>query len=337
MLYGHAHVSSFGRSDPRIHAITMTDRRTTTSPLDVKIIGAGIGGLSAAISCALAGHRVSVLESARELAEIGAGFQITPNASRILKQYGVLDKLGPQAAEPTFLQVRRWSDGKVLSRTDDFNNEMKRKYNAPFLDLHRVDVQRTLADRARELGAHIRLGATVEDVDFDTARVTLAGGQKLQADLLVGADGIWSKCRQRFLAATGRPDDTPLPTGDLAYRIVLHLNDVQDQEIRDIISKPSCQFWIGPEAHVVAYSIRNGTMSNIVLLVPDNLPPGVARQAGDINEMRAIFKNWDPVLNRFLDHVKTIDKWKLMHRTELDSWISPRSNFVFIGDACHAM
>lgn len=311
--------------------------RKTSCPLDIKIVGAGMSGLATAVSCALAGHKVLVLEGARELAEIGAGFQITPNGAKVFKQIGILDALEPKAAEPTFLQVRRWSDGKILSRTDNFDKEMRRKYDAPFWDLHRVDVQRALADRARELGVEVRLGSRVEDIDFDAAKVTLKDGEVLQADLLVGADGLWSRCRQKFLAAQGKTEDAPLPTGDLAYRIVLDIKTVEDQEIKDIVSRPSAQFWIGPEAHVVAYSIRGGTMSNIVLLVPDDLPEGVSRSEGSIEEMRAIFKNWDPILNRFLDHVTAIDKWKLMHRPELDSWISPKSNFVFVGDACHPM
>ncbi|KAI7585829.1 FAD/NAD(P)-binding domain-containing protein [Hortaea werneckii] len=78
-------------------------------------------------------------------------------------------------------------------------------------------------------------------------------------------------------------------------------------------------------------------MFNIVLLVPDNLPADVARQPGSLDEMRQIFANWDPVLNRFLDQVKTVDKWKLMHRPELHSWVSDNYNFVFVGDACHPM
>lgn len=238
------------------------------------------------------------------------------------------------AAEPTLLQVRRWKDGKILSRTEDWNGEMKGKYDAPFWDLHRVDVQRTLAESAKELGVVIRLGARVENIDFDNASILLVGGENVQCDLLVGADGIWSKCRQRFLAAKGLEEDAPLPTGDLAYRIVLSVDDVQDDFVKEWISKPSCQFWIGPNAHVVAYSIRGGTVSNMVLLVPDNLPPDVARQSGSLEEMRAIFSDWDPTLNLFLDQVKTVEKWKLMHRPELESWISDKSNFVFIGDAC---
>ncbi|KAK4615668.1 FAD-dependent monooxygenase OpS4 [Fulvia fulva] len=311
--------------------------KTNVSPLDIKIVGAGMAGLSAAISCALAGHNVVVLEGARELAEVGAGFQVTPNGCRVLQQYGLLEDLRRSAAEPTLLQVRRWSDGKVLSRTDDFNVEMKSKYNAPFWDLHRVDVQRALAAKAKELGVEVRLGSRIEDVDFDQATIRLASGETLQADLIVGADGLWSKCRQKFLMSKGLEPDIPIPTGDLAYRIVLEVNEVKSQEVKDWISQPTCQFWIGPEAHVVAYSVRNGQMINIVLLVPDNLPPDVSKQSGSLEEMRAIFNHWDPMLNRFLDEVKSVEKWKLMHGAELDSWISPKSNFVFVGDACHSM
>jgi salicylate hydroxylase len=162
--------------------------------------------------------------------QIGAGLQITPNASKIFQQLGVFDVLEAKAAEPTFLQVRRYSDGKILSRTDDFNEDMRRKYGAPFLDLHRVDVQRALADRTKELGARVRLGSRVADIDFDKPSVKLESGEELQADLIVAADGLWSKCRERFLASKGK-EDSPLPTGDLAYRIVLNLDEVDDPEL----------------------------------------------------------------------------------------------------------
>ncbi|GAB7359331.1 hypothetical protein MBLNU230_g5982t1 [Neophaeotheca triangularis] len=314
----------------------MATKQVSPAPLDIVIVGAGLSGLSAAISCALGGHSVLVLEGAKELAEIGAGLQITPNASKLFQHWGIEKALESKAAEPTFLQVRRYADGKILSRTDAFNEDMRGKYGAPFWDMHRVDLQWALVDRAKELGVKLQLDAKVTDIDFDKPSLVLEGGKVIDADLLVAADGLWSRCREKFLAST-RQADSPLPTGDLAYRIVLKLQDIDDPELREWVAKPSCQFWIGPGSHVVAYSLRNGEMFNIVLLVPDNLPANVARQAGSIEEMRELFKDWDPVLNRFLDQVKSVDKWKLMHRPELESWISEKSNFVFIGDSCHPM
>jgi salicylate hydroxylase len=263
--------------------------------------------------------------------------QCTPNATKIFKHYGILDLLEPQAAEPSFLAVRRYSDGKLLSRTDDFGQKMRSKYNAPFWDLHRVDVQRALVEKAKSLGVSVRLAARVTDIDFDLPSVTLQSGETLQADLIVAADGLWSKCRQKYMELIGEEAGEPLPTGDLAYRIILKTDDVQDQQLKDWIANPSCQFWIGPDSHVVAYSVRNGTMFNLVLLVPDDLPANVARQPGSLEEMRRLFENWDPILNRFLDQVKSVDKWKLMHRPELEHWVNEKSNFVFIGDSCHPM
>jgi salicylate hydroxylase len=245
--------------------------------------------------------------------------------------------LQPKAAEPSYMAVRRYSDGKILSWTDKFDAEMRRKYGAPFWDLHRVDLQAALYERAKQLGVRIRLGARVVDVDFDAPVLRLESGEELRSDLIVAADGLWSKSREEFLAAKGTPDE-PLPTGDLAYRIVLRLEDLEDdRELYNWVANSAYNLWIGPQAHVVAYSVRGGTMLNIVLLVPDNLPLGVTRQSGSLEEMRDIFKEWDPVLNRFLDHVKTVDKWKLMHRSELDSWVSDKNNFVFIGDSAHSM
>lgn len=265
--------------------------------------------------------------------QIGAGLQITPNASGLLQKWGLSEAIESLAAEPTFLAVHRYSDGKVLAMEEDFDVKMRKKYGAPFVDMHRVDLQKCLYSRALELGVNIRMGARVREVHCDAAKVILESGEKLVGDLVVGADGLWSRCRESFLGQK----DQPLPTGDLAYRIVLTLDQISDPELRAWISKPSVHFWIGPRSHAVAYSLRASTMYNIVLLCPDDLPEDVARQTGSVEEMREIFAGWDPILTRFLDHVTSVDKWKLMHRPELESWTNEQGNFVLIGDACHPM
>lgn len=140
------------------------------------------------------------------------------------------------------------------------------------------------------------LNAKVTNVDFgsasgEKARVKTLEGQKYEADLIVGADGLWSSCRSTML---GR-NDPPLPTGDLAYRIVLKLESISDPKLRAMVQDPACRFWAGPDAHVVAYSMRGGNMYNVVLLVPDDLEEGVARTQGNLDEMRKLFEGWDPV------------------------------------------
>jgi salicylate hydroxylase len=299
--------------------------------LRVIIVGAGLSGIATAISAALSGQSVEVIEQAQELAEVGAGLQITPNASRLLKYWKLRDSLWEAAAEPTKLTVHRYS-GEVLAHDGAFDKGIRAKYdNAPFVDLHRVDLQQGLYARAQDLGVTFHLGERIERIDFDTTTVHSVAGKHYTGDLIVAADGLWSQCREAF---EGRKDE-PLPTGDLAYRIVLTSDQVTDPELKALVENPEVHFWIGPGAHAVGYSVRGGKMYNIVLLVPDNLPPGVSRQPGSVEEMKELFVGWDPwyvhlvrhenaranhlfhfSLNKFLNYVTSgsIDKWKLMHR-----------------------
>lgn len=155
-------------------------------------------------------------------------------------EWGLEKDIQEPTAEPTFLAVRRYSNGEVLTTEKDFNVKMRAKYGAPFIDLHRVDLQKVLYDKAVHLGATVRLGARVVKVFPETSKVITEAGEMYAGDLIVGADGLWSQCREALL---GRKD-SPLPTGDLAYRIVLDLDQITDPELRDWISQPSCNFWI---------------------------------------------------------------------------------------------
>ncbi|PWY91381.1 FAD binding domain protein [Aspergillus sclerotioniger CBS 115572] len=319
------------------NSIIWRDDKTTKmsrheSHLDIIIVGAGLSGLATAICCTMSGHTVIVLEQAKELAEVGAGLQITPNASRLFSHWKLPEKLWKDAAEPTSLTVHRYT-GEVLAHEASFDRNIRSKYSAPFIDLHRVDLQQALYARAKELGVTFHLDERVDSINFDTTTVTTLKGKTISGDLIVAADGLWSRCRE----CLGGKKDDPIPTGDLAYRIVLTADQISDPDLKAWVENPTVHFWIGPGAHAVGYSLRGGKMLNIVLLVPDDLPPGVSRQAGSQEEMMRLFVGWDPILTRFLGYVNGVDKWKLMHHAEMESWINDKSNLVFIGDACHPM
>ena len=240
--------------------------------------------------------------------KVGAGLQVTPNATRILRTWNVSENLWRSGAEPSSLSVHRYT-GKLLAHDEVFGQRMRDDYGHPFVDLHRVDLQLALYERAKGLGVKFVLGQRVEHVDFDGPSIRTGSGLILNADLIVAADGLWSRCRSDYTQS----QQLPRPTGDLAYRVVLRLDQIDDPELRSWVENPTVHFWIGPGAHAVGYSLRGGQMYNIVLLVPDDIPDGVGKQAGSVTEMRALFKDWDPILTKFLDLVEDVDKWKLMH------------------------
>lgn len=274
---------------------------------------------------------------------------MTPNSTRILQRWGLSDRLWREAAEPTALTVHRYT-GKVLAHEDNFHKNIRKKYQAPFLDMHRVDLQLSLYDKAKELGIGFHLGEKVDSIDFEQGEIATESGKKAKADIIVAADGLWSKCQTCFLGK----QVPPLPTGDLAYRVVLDLEQVADDpELSAWVSNPTVHFWIGPGTHVVGYSMRAGKMYNLVLLSPDDLPEGVSRKPGNLEEMKAYFAEWDPILRRFLEKVDSVEKWRLMHSMslfrcrsksrrsgksltwcdlgeDLPSWVNDKSNLVFV-------
>lgn len=236
-------------------------------------------------------------------------------------------------AEPEYYIVRRYSDGSILYKDEDWIAKMRKRYGAPFVDVHRGELQMIMYKHALDVGVQVLLGQEVDSVNTEAAQVTTTLHQTYHGDLIVGADGLWSKCREALLGCK----DEPQPTGDLAYRILLDMNELTDPEVRSVISRPGNNLWIGPGSHAIGYPVKAGSLFNLVLLRPDDLPEGVRVQNGDLAELKTIFETWDPRLSNILSKAKSVQKWKLMHREELQSWSNAKGNFVLLGDSCHPM
>lgn len=286
-----------------------------------------------------------MLEAASEIGEVGAGIQVLPNSARVLHSWGLLDSLEPYATKPSHCNFIGWR-GNYLSTMDYMGYATAS--GAPFWDFYRMNLHKCLLRRAADLGAKLITNARVTSFSpgEDTSAVGTADGRTFEADLVVGADGINSKMREIFL---GR-EDPPIPTGDLAYRLLLNTDKMrEDPELRRFVEEPQVNYWIGPDKHAVNYVLRSTAASsdtcleepnllfNMVLLVPDDLPADANTLEGNIDEMRAHFADWDPRIPKLLSLCDSVLKWRLMIRPGLEpTWSHPSGTFTMLGDAVHA-
>ncbi|KAK1637732.1 FAD binding domain-containing protein [Colletotrichum phormii] len=321
----------------RYYLIQEKQQRDASSKLHVIIVGAGLGGLGAAISTLFAGHDVTVLEAASNIGEVGAGIQVLPNAARVLFSWGLEEKLEKYATKPQKCNFIGWK-GNFLSEMD-YHKYTAAAGDFPFWDFHRSDLHRCLLERAVELGAKLETNAKVDTFtispDNTTATVYLVGGRSLTCDLLVGADGINSKLREEFLC---KPDPPQL-TGDLAYRLLLNTADMlKDPELKHFVENPQVNYWVGPDKHAVNYVLKGGQLFNMVLLVPDDMPvDGGNTLQGNMEEMRGHFAGWDPRISKMLQMCDEVLKWRLCIRPGLEpTWSHPSGAFTMLGDAVHA-
>ena len=230
----------------------------------VLIAGGGIGGLACAVSLARAGVAVQVFERAPELTEVGAGVQLGPNVTRIVQAWGLMPDVQAVAALPAFLHARNANSGEVLASLSLNGNTTQD--SAPYVTLHRADLQGLLHRAAQRLGVSVQCQAQVQAFqslkDGVLAQVNLAGVDVNEpADALVVADGVWSALRQQLLQ-----DGAARLTGHLAYRTLVAQSALPAQ-----LRTQDVTVWMGPRVHVVQYPVRGGEWLNVVCLTEGQL------------------------------------------------------------------
>ena len=243
-----------------------------------------------------------------------------------------MDKIEAVSVRPVDFILRSYRDGRILSKqnTVPFAEE---RYGVPYLHIHRADYHRILVKEAERLGVKMQLGSTVTKIDFEKPSVHVKDKPEIHADLILGADGLKSVCREALL---GQPDPPHL-TGDLAYRIIVKAEDMKKHpDLRELAEKPAINYWMGPNSHAVCYLLQGGGLYNIVLICPDNLPEMVNTAKADVREMRNFFGQWDPKLKALLSLVQETSKWRLQNSEEMPTWSHPSGKFALLGDACHA-
>jgi salicylate hydroxylase len=294
-----------------------------TKTARIAVIGGGIGGLTAAHALLRQGFEVTVHESAPELKEIGAGVALGPNAMKALRSLDLEQPVRDVAYESQYQYLRNWRTGRVISKTRrDLNN----RYGATGCSAHRADLLDVLgADLPKEI---IHLGSRCVGVKTteDSAVALFRDGSEVEADIVVGADGIHSAVRECLFGP-----DAPRFTGKICYRCLVPVDAVPGG-----LYGGDGGTWLGPHGTVVVYKVRRGQLVNVVAHYDDE----TWREESWIREcpkeeVIERYQGWHESLARLFSSTETHYKWGLHDRDPLKQWTKGRA--TLLGDAAHPM
>jgi len=293
---------------------------------EIAIVGGGIGGLAAAAFLHRAGVTATVYEQAAELGEVGAGVVVAPNAARLLRTLGVLDVFAERAVPlETGWEFRRWQDGTVLS-AEDLATKCERLYGERTYTAHRAD----LLDAVRRAvpAASVRLGrrcVALERHDRGGA-LTFEDGERVEADVVIGADGIHSLVRAALTAPV-----PPAYSGLCAFRAL-----VPAGQAPSFARRPAQTLWVGPGHHLVHYPVSAGELVNLVAFAPaGDYTTESWTATAPIEELLAEFAGWDERLVALIRAAGTPGRWALLDRAPLTRWTF--GTVTLLGDAAHPM
>jgi salicylate hydroxylase len=291
----------------------------------IAIIGGGIGGLTAAAALHQRGVEVEVFEQSAKIAEIGAGVALTPNAMKAYRALGLEAEVTDIGYESDYQELRNWNTGAVFSRVPR-RGAYTKEFGAAYLTMHRADLievlRRRLPDRVIYLGAR----CTEVEAGDTFARARFADGKEIEADVIVGADGIHSAVRGSLFGP-----QAPRFAGCVCWRGLVPF----DAFPPGTVSRDGTMY-MGPKSHVIYYLVRRGELVNFVAHMEGHSWTGESwTQECDRSEVMDTYAGWHEPLLRLLGSSERYYKWALYDRDPLDRWTKGR--VTLLGDSAHAM
>lgn len=298
----------------------------------ILVAGAGVAGLSVALALSSKGFSVRVFEKSPVLSEVGAGLQLSPNATRLLDRVGVLRRLMPAAVSPDGVFLQDGVRGGTLLRIP-LGAEAERRWGSPYIVCHRSDLQNALLEEARNRpNISIRLAASVNHVIEDEAGVVarVETGERIEehrGSLLIGCDGVWSTLRNMT-----RNAGAARYTGHIAWRATMTADRVPEALFPN---EKGVVAWVGPRAHLVAYPVRAGMLINLVVITTGEAPPKQWVNSGQFDSIQQQFRGWNPAIRNLIESNVKWTCWPLFEMPGCQFLGGERT--LFIGDAAHAL
>jgi salicylate hydroxylase len=296
--------------------------------LSIGIVGAGIGGLTAALALARQGHAVTLVERRTGFSEVGAGLQLSPNASRILIDLGLGPALRRVVTEPPCVIVRGIKSGRKIGQVA-LGPFMRKRFGAPYWVAHRADLQRILLDAVRSMpSVRLVMGRAVEDVRDNgdhaiLAWVTASGVRDaIAVDAVIGADGVWSTARQGLGEAM-----PPAFRHYVAWRATLERSKAPAELAGDETS-----LWLGSSGHVVHYPIASGRLINVVAIEKTAEPVEGWAAPGNREILLAGYASAAPALRALLSEPTQWLRWSLF---DCPMQRLAKGRIALLGDAAH--
>lgn len=295
-----------------------------TSELPILVAGGGIGGLAAALALVRQGFHVKVLEQAPEIGEIGAGIQLGPNAFHAFDALGVGDKTRKRSVFTEEMVMHDALDEYLVGRIPT-GEAFRKRFGNPYAVIHRVDVHLSLLEGAQETGKVEFLTSTrVERIEQDDSSVTVydQNGQAHKGSALIGADGVKSVVREKFVG------DPPRVTGHVVYRAVIDKKDFPEN-----LQWNAASIWVGPNCHLVHYPLRGGEQYNVVVTFHSRQQEEWGVTDGSREEVQSYFQDICPKARQLIDLPKTWKRWATADREPIAQWSFGR--VTLLGDAAH--
>lgn len=298
--------------------------------MNLAIAGGGIGGLAAALALSRSGQQVELFEKAAAFSEAGAGIQLGPNATRLLQAWGLTGQLQACSYNPKRLQVRDAVSCQVLGELT-LGSAMAVRYGAPYVTLHRADLHGLLLQAVQQTAVVLHTNSAVQSFQQTPQKVSLQTRHGAQdADILVGADGLWSGTRQQLLN-----DGSPRRTGHLAYRALVRQDDLSQQ-----LRSQNVTAWLGPNMHAVQYPVRGGDWLNVVVFIHGHAPDDFQNWGHSANaaDLKVAVQGSCTELQDLLHAVPDWRLWVMHDRPPMQgAHQHAQGRVALLGDAAHPM